>query len=317
MEASDLPLDLLDITPYPRLKGTCQMVPLHKCCKCPFSVCAECDSCGQQESFGTHLQAESSSKFFNQINGKCKNYCRNCDSENPHQKLLRVLEASWGQMCSTKLAIPFFRPFLPLCNEMTRDSEEHLDLLGIVEKIRRWQYTTIEQYRNDLKGLRTQITARLTLVGALHFDERSGWQGTGKMLYDALQSILESAHSVLEQHTSDLTILECRMNDSVEHNGAGQNEQDTQARQYWRKECEREVLGRGVTCTVPARTLEAWNSFVSAPSVTVCRTSECNRRSLATELYPEHAEQSLMMDSIQHTERLEDVKVREVAAIKA
>jgi hypothetical protein len=148
-------------------------------------------------------------------------------------------------------------------------TNEELDLVVILEKIRRLEYNTVEQYKNDLEFLRVQCVTRLTRIGALQSDSLTGLQGPGKMIYDALETILEAAEIVLERHQRPFRTLERSINDRQEADSSDLDElYDAQARQYWRKECERDVLGCVGVHKVPARTLDGWCFFVNeGPSV--------------------------------------------------
>lgn len=78
---------------------------LRTCPSCPFSACGVCTK--QQESQGTFVF-----DVLKRESGGSK--CANCVSKDPMLLLAKVLEVAWTAMCSSRLAVPFLRPMLPV-----------------------------------------------------------------------------------------------------------------------------------------------------------------------------------------------------------
>jgi hypothetical protein len=107
--------------------------------------------------------------------------CLNCfnKDKSPSIKLAKVLERAWVRGANTRLALPFMHPLLPtIVNESssgcistssieqtginTRTSNAFsMDLLAILEKIRRRQYRSVKSFYVDLNQIRNSISCRI------------------------------------------------------------------------------------------------------------------------------------------------------------
>lgn len=106
-----------------------------KCKQCIFSCCVKHDS----------------SSFFRSKAEKSQ--CMFCTSTtSPYMELAVVLHNAWSKMSSHYLSLPFMRPFLSMKSQVEEKSPR--DLIGIVEKIRNFQYTQVSQFILDINTLR-------------------------------------------------------------------------------------------------------------------------------------------------------------------
>ena len=114
--------------------GHIALKPLRACISCPFSVCMDCEECllgmctpkalPDSVPSRTHKRGPPVDKLFvakssSDCSGSIRLECLNCNSRDPTLKLARLLEKAWYRLSSSRLAMPFLRPLLPITSSPT------------------------------------------------------------------------------------------------------------------------------------------------------------------------------------------------------
>eukprot|EP00981_Chlorochromonas_danica_P001440 scaffold300_cov173-Ochromonas_danica.AAC.8 len=114
-----------------------------------------------------------------------ENQCFNCMNPTTEQRKAKILEQAFVKVATSRLALPFLRPLLPLyvpgnaptvLDASTSSSKGHItDLLGVVEKIHSGLYASPEGLIDDIEGLRPQLDEKLYqyLAVVIHGDRSS------------------------------------------------------------------------------------------------------------------------------------------------
>jgi hypothetical protein len=114
--------------------GHIALKPLRACISCPFSVCMDCEEdllgmCTPKTApdsvpSRSHKRGQPVDKLFvakssSDCSGNIRLECLNCSSRDPTLKLARLLEKAWYRLTSSRLAVPFLRPLLPITSSPT------------------------------------------------------------------------------------------------------------------------------------------------------------------------------------------------------
>ncbi len=202
--------------------------PLKFCDNCPLSLCKDCEL--------EYCNTDNTEVFsFSSVS-----LCRNCNCGSDTLLFARKLEAAWSFAVRNLVncAIPFLRPLLPLTTSVSSDSShsKSLDLLGILENIRKLKYKTMSVIENDFVAMRSEI---IKIVGH------------------------ESA--ILSAYDSVIKCMTDRISSSSSTLSNSSNRKFSSLNSIWRKECER-ALGRSVDSPelcIPARSIETWTEIIS------------------------------------------------------
>ena len=223
------------------------------------------------------------------------NRCSNCISKCPMQQLAVVLESIWCQISCTRLAFPFLRPLLPddigsvsgsgnssgsgsdgdtVASLPVSSTKQVADLLDIIEKVRRFGYSSVAQFRSDISLLEGMVGARLASLLPSKTEKRECMS-----ILHAFQTIAAHADTLIGNRQEVIRALENSISSKFEDGEFSEQKELSSIEMYWRKECERMVFAglsqqqqqsttaRDHSCRVSGRPLKYWAIFLESTMV--------------------------------------------------
>lgn len=204
--------------------------PLKFCDSCPLSLCNDCEL--------EYRNLDNADVFSTSTDSQL--VCGNCVCDNDVLLLARKLEAAWSYAVRNLIsyAVPFLRPLLPLIpsdNGVTSHGKS-LDLLEILENIRKLKYSTISMLEDDLAAIRDEV---------VHI------AGSESKILSAYNSLIEC----MTKRLSSRSVTAC----------SKRNRQNPNLHSIWRKECERAHGGSADSpeLCIPARSIEVWTEIIT------------------------------------------------------
>lgn len=246
--------------------GAVHQAALKCCSSCSFALCKPCEN-----EIGQGAKLFRNKKTLTPHEPKSIE-CLNCNFKAPRIRLARLLEGAFMKIASSRLALPFFRPLLPVLEELephiemrtSSDKNESSsaqtgipDLLALQERIRHLEYGTISAFMRDLHSLRDTTRARLAQILP-----SSNQDLANSPLILALETLFQGAQLFLDNPTNAplVPVIEAAVAESdseraravpaiIQSIAEERAEREVQAKEtmqkLWRRECEGLAPGDG------------------------------------------------------------------------